>query len=301
MEKEKIKAVFISGTGGFIGKELKRYLSKLGFIVTPYKDYILNQPENIASLKSALDTAKPDIFINLGAKSGVEWCKDNTEKAKNYNVHGAVTSLSVFKDVCPNGHYLFASTSHVYKGSSDKLTETSMLTEETDSYGYTKKIAEDKIIEIAKDSNIIITILRLFNYTHVTAEKGVMSNGYRHLSNLKENRENSYVDIHTDQSLDIGNIQDLCSAFHLAMIKPENGHLRIINVCSGTKKKFSEILNKLAPKMGIDDLNYTFEDRTLNQHHLGDCTKLISLGWKFCPESETTDVFVEKFMKKLEG
>lgn len=132
-----MRTVFITGTAGFIGFHLAQVLLDEGFRVVGYDamtDYydvqlkrrrhqiLLQNPhfsctegylEDMATLQSTCDAAKPDIIVHLAGQAGVRYSLENPRSYIEANVVGTfnVTECARLHEV---EHLLMASTSSVY-------------------------------------------------------------------------------------------------------------------------------------------------------------------------------------------
>jgi UDP-glucuronate 4-epimerase len=178
--------IFVTGAAGFIGYHTASRLLAAGHKVTGYDgmtryyDVTLKQArlerlgtqpgfrfiedmlEDRGALKSALESAQPEIIIHLGAQAGVRYAFEAPDAYMKSNVVGTFNLLELIKNNPPK-HLLFASTSSVYGGN---LSKPSRETDRTDFqmslYAATKKSGEAMCHSYAHLFNVPTTAFRFF-------------------------------------------------------------------------------------------------------------------------------------------
>ena len=150
------KKVFITGSGGFVGKYLYAAL-KPGckvFGIDKVKNNFVDDVFDICDemrLRDALNAFKPNVIIHLAALSNVELCEKDRELAYRNNV----SPVQILTDWVKgnNARLIFISTDYVYDGIKGDFTE-----EDAENpvqwYGETKLEAE-KIVAALKNFVIL--------------------------------------------------------------------------------------------------------------------------------------------------
>ena len=143
MKRErKMKKVFITGTAGFIGFHLAKFLLANGYKVhgydglTDYYDVKLKERRNEMLIKNhnfshtiamledqkivfeTVENFEPDIMIHLAAQAGVRYSIENPKAYIDANIIGAFNVLEAAKNQSVR-HLLMASTSSVYGANSE--------------------------------------------------------------------------------------------------------------------------------------------------------------------------------------
>ena len=228
------KVVFVTGGGGRIGRSLSRALVRNGYEVRALshdKDFVHTMPAGVVPYVGGLDNKKvlneackgADIVYHLAAI--VSEYKEPTRKLLEVNVAGTVNVL----DACRRNsvdHIIFTSTIDVYgRQREGVLTEESEL-KPTDKYGYSKAMAEKKIMEYG--DRIDYTILRL-----ATIYGSGFENSYFKL--FRAIREGKAYLIGTGKNhLALVNIEDALSAL-LQSAENKPGSRNVYNIGDGVK------------------------------------------------------------------
>ncbi len=178
--------IFITGAAGFIGYHVAARLLSLGHAVTgfdgmtSYYDVSLKKArlarlaategftfveamlEDRPTLKTALDSASPEIVIHLAAQAGVRYAFQAPDTYLQSNVVGTFNLLELLKERRPR-HVLFASTSSVYGGNLESPSRESDRTDfQMSLYAATKKSGEAMCHSYAHLFDIPTTALRFF-------------------------------------------------------------------------------------------------------------------------------------------
>jgi UDP-glucuronate 4-epimerase len=181
-----MKRIFITGTSGFIGFHLAKFLLDQGFIVhgydgmTDYYDVSLKQArtdilngydnfssttamlENIDSLSAAVKECAPHIIVHLAGQAGVRYSIDNPRSYLESNIVGTFNILEVARDNNVK-HLMMASTSSVYGATRDMpYHEMQKVDTQMSFYAATKKANESMAHSWANVYNVPITMFRFF-------------------------------------------------------------------------------------------------------------------------------------------
>lgn len=180
------KKVFITGTAGFIGFHLSKYLLEQGTEVigldncNDYYDVSLKKARlavlkkfsqyrffkkdlnDISALRRIFEEEKPDIVVNLAAQAGVRYSIDHPSTYIDSNVIGFFNVLEMCRHY-PVEHLLFASSSSVY-GNQKKtpFSVTDRVDYPISLYAATKKTNELMAYTYSHLYNIPATGLRFF-------------------------------------------------------------------------------------------------------------------------------------------
>ena len=181
------KTILITGTAGFIGFHLAKYLLEKGHKVigidglTDYysvnlKDFrhkILREFKNFncfefmlqdqSSLSDIFETFKPEIVLHLAAQAGVRYSIEHPTTYLDYNI---ISTFNILEECKKNSveHLLLASTSSVYGANTIlPFKETDKCSTPLSFYAATKKACEDMSHSYAFTYKLPITIFRFFN------------------------------------------------------------------------------------------------------------------------------------------
>ena len=160
------KQILITGGLGFLGHHLIKRL-----ITTNYFPIIIDNLSNsslislsrisrkkyffvrsdirdLKKIKQVLSSFKPIMIIHLAALHFIPYCDKNPKEVFEVNSKGTENLLKIAKEFKIN-NFLFASTAAVYAMSNRKHIEDSTL-KPIDTYGRSKKLAEEKIISYSE-------------------------------------------------------------------------------------------------------------------------------------------------------
>jgi nucleoside-diphosphate-sugar epimerase len=142
--------VFATGISGTIGKHLRNKVKSINIDLS-----------SSASEFQQLDLSMGSTVVHLGAVVGESLVQRNRDYASRVNVGGTknLGELAI-KSGCKK--FLYVSTSHVYKGKNSPILETDPLEPKT-FYSETKLEAENAIVETLRQSEVELTILRVFS------------------------------------------------------------------------------------------------------------------------------------------
>lgn len=181
-----LKKIFITGTAGFIGFHLARYLLEGGFEVfgydgfTDYYDVGLKRDrhsmltqhskfscaegllEDDGLLERVADEFAPDIIVHLAAQAGVRYSLEQPRAYVSANVLGTLNVLEVARRL-EIEHLLMASTSSVYGANTEMpFIETEKADTQLTIYAATKKSNESMAHSYAHLWGIPTTMFRFF-------------------------------------------------------------------------------------------------------------------------------------------
>ncbi len=199
MKKVSKKIIGITGANGALGTAfIKKY--KKNFIFKVYKKKIEDQKYFNYWIKKNYNI---EIFIHLAAISSIEACNKNPRKAYFVNYHSVIKILDILnKELKSLRFFLFSSTSHVYKPSFKKISETKKRLP-LSIYGKSKKKTEDYIIKNKKKFNFKVGITRIFNFYTSKHKRGFfihdikkrLNKNYKKIILKKVNTDRDYINI----------------------------------------------------------------------------------------------------------
>lgn len=161
MKKVYKKEIGITGANGVLGN----YFIKKNKNNYTFKEYN-KKIEDIAEFKNWLKKNKNiEIFLHLAAITKIKLAKKNKKKTFLINSESTIKILNVFNSLENKKlkYFLFASSSHVYAPSFNKINEKSKRIP-INTYGESKKIVEDYIFKNNKKFYFKIGIARIFNF-----------------------------------------------------------------------------------------------------------------------------------------
>lgn len=240
MKKAYKQIVGITGASGVLGKYFIRH-SKKKFIFKIYKDKI----ENSSILTKWLKKNKNiEIFLHFAAIASVVDSKKNKERTFLINTNSTIKLLQTLKKLQNNKlkYFLFASTSHVYKPSFNKIKENAERSP-INSYGKSKKRVEDFIIKNRKFFLFKIGIARIFNFYNISQKKGFFIPDIISKFRNKKTKLLKIKKVNTFR--DYINLRDLVD---ILLYLINNKIDKPINIGSGIKLNLINIIKKLKTK-----------------------------------------------------
>ena len=283
--KEKI---LITGTAGFIGFHLAKYLLSKKFqiigidgmtnyydvnlkiarhdILSKFSNFICEEflLEDAKKLKKIFKKYQPTIVVHLAGQAGVRFSNENPGSYINSNI---VATFNIL-DICKNfqiKHLLFSSTSSVYGDNiAMPFKETNKTDEPLSFYAATKKSCEVMMHSYSHIYKIPITVIRfftvygpwgrpdmaLFKFTKNILEKKEIEI-YNH-GNMK--RDFTYID---DLIYGINSILTLVPNITDSSIKIANDTLsksapyRIVNIGNAEPINLIDYINLIEKRLGI--------------------------------------------------
>lgn len=221
-----MKKVFVTGTRGFVGKNLQMELDRGSYLVTGIDDsYLLHQNWK-EKLLEFLNTLKYDAVFHVGA------CSDTLETDVNYMMVRNFESTKVLMDWCvENNKPMIYSSSAASYGTNDLYP--------SNLYGWSKYVAEQYVI---KSGGIG---LRYFNvYGPGEEDKGKMASVAFQMSSKYKNGEKVFLFPKKPQR-DFVYIKDVISANLHALENYETLKGNYYDVGYGEARAFEDILNNL--------------------------------------------------------
>lgn len=250
----------ITGAKGSLGSFFIRN-NKDKYIFKIYRNRIESKKNLTLWLNENKDI---EIFLHLAGVSTIEKSKQNSKKTYLINTSSTIQLIKLinYLKLDKLKYFLFASTSHVYKPSFNKISEKSKRDPLT-IYGKSKKKAEDFIIKNKNNLYFKIGVARIFNFHSINHKQGFFI--YDLIKKLKENKKNLYIKkintlrdyINLDQLCDILNFmikKRIANPLNVGSGKPIN----LINLVKKIKKKYKiksniKFQNKRFPGLFADN------------------------------------------------
>ena len=262
MKFDKLKCG-ITGHTGILGREFLKKNNDLKFI--KFKGDITKKKD----IKKWLQNNPIDIIIHLAAIVPTNLVKKRFNYANKVNYIGTkllIDEVIKYKKI----RWLFySSTSHVYKFSRNKISETSII-KPSSKYGLTKLKGEN-YIKKKLNKKISFCIGRIFSFTSVNQIKDYVVPSI--LSKAKSKRKQIFFK-NTNHLRDFLCVSDVCKAIKILIDRKSTG---IYNIGSGNKVLISDIIKLIFAKYN----KKYFIKNTLKQTCLvANNSKIKRLNWR---------------------
>ena len=233
MKFDKLKCG-ITGHTGILGRELLKKNNNLEFI--KFKGDITKKKH----IKKWLKNNPIDIIIHLAAIVPTKIVNKKFNYANKVNYIGTkllVDEIIKYKKI----KWLFySSTSHVYKFSKNKISETSVI-KPSSKYGLTK-LKGEKYIKKKLNKKISFCIGRIFSFTSINQIKDYIVPNI--MSKVKLKKKKIFFK-NTNHLRDFLCISDICKAIKILTDKKSTG---VYNIGSGNKVLISDIIKLIFTK-----------------------------------------------------
>lgn len=229
----------ITGASGVLGKILCEKLKNQKLQFSNFKGDIRDY---VALNEWVIENSVAHI-IHLASKVAVKEVEENIDSAYDINVSGTINVIKVLKNNPKTINLFYASSSHVYKSSSDSIKETDEL-EPINSYGLTKYISELLLLDFKKKNlDINICIGRIFSFYHFSQKPPFLyPNLIERFKNEDLNRPFKLYGANSTR--DFLNAEEVCDIIiQLVKIK-YNG---VVNIASGKSSKIIDFVKSIAP------------------------------------------------------
>lgn len=148
-----MKNIILTGSSGFIGKNIYNYLSETNNILQIDRSLIDN-PEYIHSLQ----LFSPEIMIYAAGEKSIDFCEKNRLLAKEANLN----YLKKVSKIFPNLYIIYFSTDYVFDGIDGNYSKNDKINPIT-VYGETKGLAEKYLVENFRQSSLILRSAAIFS------------------------------------------------------------------------------------------------------------------------------------------
>ena len=225
-----MEKILVTGSEGFIGKEIVKRLKKNELI----QDKIGTKRVNLQNFEEVMKIKKADIVIHLASKTKKSF---NWEEYFNNNVSGTLNIL----EYCINKkikNIIFVS-SYVYGNPTYLPIDEKHPTNPHNKYTKSKFLAEELCEFYAKNFNLNVTILRPFNiFGKTSSEDFLISKLFK---SIKTNEK--IIIVNKNSKRDFLYIDDFVDV--VLTIKNYDFKFEIFNVGSGISYSFNEIIKKI--------------------------------------------------------
>lgn len=259
---EKMK-VFITGAGGFVGRQLVSLLVGEGHEIVACDKVESNfspPVENISvdvsdreSIGKALDDWMPDVIVSLAGLTFVPASHSDPFPTWNVNLFGPLAILEWIRTKKPDTFLLLVSSSEVYGKPENEaelpFTESSPL-KPISIYGATKMAMDIAGQIYATNWGLKIAIARPFNHIGPgQSELFVVPAFAKQIAQIIKGKREPVVSVGNLSAMrDFTDTKDIIRAYSMIIRRQKTG---VFNLCSGKAIRIDWILHKLAEIGGV--------------------------------------------------
>lgn len=278
--------ILVTGSSGFIGKQVIKHLQKFDIVT----DSIGSKRVNLQKIEEVMRLEKSNIVIHLGGKTIKEL--DWNEYFEN-NVLGTLNILEYC--IKKNVNKLIFVSSYVYGNPKYSPIDEKHPVSPHNAYTRSKFLAEQLCEFYAKNSNLNVIILRPFNIFGKTLPKGFL------ISNLLKStlKKKKITVINKESKRDFLYIDDFVDV--ILKIKNYDFKFEIFNVGSGISHSFNEVIEKIekitSKKINVD---YKNNEEIFIKDIKADITKISKkINWK--PKIKFDEGLQRIFKKQIDN
>jgi GDP-4-dehydro-6-deoxy-D-mannose reductase len=231
---------------------------------------------------------KPDRIYHLAAQASVKYSWANPVETFQTNVFGGIYLMEALKKYCPDCKMLIACTAEEYgeveNGNTDAIREEFKINP-SNPYAISKASLDFFASIYQKVNNLNIYISRSFNHTGPgQSDNFVTSDFARQIAEIETGLRQPVMHVgNTDVYRDFLDVRDVVRAYECITQRGRPG--QAYNVCSGKKRKISDILDALLALSTKKNISVKVDDKKLRPLDLkviyGDNSKLKEeTGWE---------------------
>ena len=262
--------ILITGIAGFVGKHLTSYLTKdeskeanhkiLGidlnlkdFKQDDYKSrgWKIGLAEvdltNREKVSGVIRKFRPDQIYHLAAQSSVSYSWENPVETFRVNVFGGINILEALKAFCPQCGVLMVCTAEEYgeTESEDKAIDENFKIHPQNPYAISKSALDFFSSVYCSAYGLPVFISRSFNHIGPgQSERFVISDFARQIALIDKGTQEPVIMVGNIESCrDFLDVRDAVKAYNYIINRGTRG--QVYNVCSGEKRKISDLLDIL--------------------------------------------------------
>lgn len=219
--------ILIFGASGLVGGNMLKYFKSLPDVEVVGTHFSYETPDTVPFNTLDLDAESnfdahgfnPDVIINCGALTWVDYCEENIDESYTKTVVSTINTLKICNAV--NAKYLYIGTDYVFDGEAGPYTEDAH-PHPLNVYARHKQEAETLVFNTSR-KNLSLRI------TNVYGDELRDKNFVARLMNLAKSGEPQHLKLPFDQYATPVNAWDIAKAAYLLLRDDKNG---IYNIAS---------------------------------------------------------------------
>lgn len=230
--------VGLTGSTGVLGKIAYDLLKEGGYTISCFRGDI----KNYVDVSDWLCRHSFKAILHFAALVPAAIVEKEPIRAMETNVVGTLNIVKAIKSSLNNPWFFYASSSHVYKSSPSRISE-SFPVSPISLYGLTKKMGEDVVLTTSSETKLKCCIGRIFSFWHKTQSREFLYPAMVERFK-KEDLKNSFFVRGANNVRDLSKAEDIVAKIILLMQKEAEG---IFNIGSGEGITIREFVEKIAP------------------------------------------------------
>ena len=263
--------IAVAGSGGFVGRNICDILIAQGHSIVKID---IAEGQDLCDISIVDTVEKIDCFIHLANLVYVPGSYENPEKYYRVNY---LTTLNALEICRKHQARLIYASSYIYGSPQYLPVDEQHPICPFNPYAQTKVICEKLCEGYHRDFNVKVSILRPFNIYGI-GQKGLLLIP-EIINQIKEGKKKIQLKAPAPRR-DYVNVVDVAGAFVSCINDPSD--YGVYNVCSGESdsvREITEIVNKYLKEKVEFAFSESDRPNEVNET-LGNCDKLISIGWK---------------------
>ena len=276
----------VTGSGGFVGSHLCRYLQSLGDTVIecpgPDGPNALDITDGPSVCRRIADSS-PDAIIHLAGVSSVAWSHSNPEKTFLINCVGTVNVLEAVRQGAPRCKVLIVGSGEMYGPVSvGKRAHEQDSLRPLSPYAASKCAAEEAARQFASAYDVHAICTRPFNHLgDGQSAQFVVPSFARQIIEIKRNLRVQLEVGDLTPVRDFTHVEDVVRAYRLLLDHAESG--ATFNICSGQPLSIGELLDTFLSISGVK-AEIKVESSRLRPVEIpwlvGDASRIREIGWR---------------------
>jgi GDP-4-dehydro-6-deoxy-D-mannose reductase len=279
--------ILVTGSSGFVGQHLCRYLTSIGDEVIPCPgpdgDGAVDVTDEQA-VRLRVSTARPEGVIHLAGVSSVAWSHANPTKTFLTNGLGTVNILQGVREGAPAARVLLVGSGEVYGRTSEGHRSNEDDTPRPLSPYAASKLAGETIArQYAASYGIQVVFARPFNHLGPgQAAHFVVPSFARQIAEVKRGKREAVIEVGDVSPVrDFLHVEDVVRGYRLLLESADVG--TPYNLCSGTGRTILSLLDELLA-LALVKAEVRIDSARLRPSEIpwlvGDPSRINALGWQ---------------------
>ncbi len=242
--------ILIFGASGLVGGNMLKYFKTKPEITVigthfsfetadtvPFNTLDLNEPTNFDAIGF-----NPDVIINCGALTWVDYCEENPSESHSKTVVSAINTLKIAEKM--DSKYVYIGSDYVFDGKKGPYTEMDLV-HPLNVYGRHKLEAESLVLN-ADERNLSLRITNVYGYE--IRDKNFVSR----LINLAKSGERHVLKLPYDQYATPVNAFDIARATYLLLRDEKSGVYNIASTDFVNRVQLAQMVLKVIPNHQVE-------------------------------------------------